>query len=281
MCEFCHRHGEGKTWYLRAENYAEDLLSDLKRRDYLGRFFIRPERHRRGVDSLGRLDRSPAVVRRVLTRAITSRMKHHHYGQVVPLEDVGRIFDFVTSIVRLACMCRHVTVGPEKRYCYAVALAPLGGERIRILQEIDARYILGPETAGLETLGKETALDLIREHEKEGLCHTVWTFKTPFIGGFCNCDRSDCLAMRATFWHKVPLVFRAEYVADISPDLCSGCRECFRLCQFGALRFSAAAKKVAADPRLCYGCGICRAGCSRNAIRLLDRAAVPAAAGLW
>ena len=34
----------------------------------------------------------------------------------------------------------------------------------------------------------------MREHEKEGLCHTVWTFQTPFIGGICNCDRADCLA---------------------------------------------------------------------------------------
>ena len=31
MCEFCHKHGEGKRWYLKAENYSDDLLSDLKR----------------------------------------------------------------------------------------------------------------------------------------------------------------------------------------------------------------------------------------------------------
>ena len=38
MCEFCHKHGEGKTWYLRAENYAEDLLSDVRRRRFLAEF---------------------------------------------------------------------------------------------------------------------------------------------------------------------------------------------------------------------------------------------------
>lgn len=32
MCRFCHQHGEGKTWYLQAQNYGEDLLSDLNRR---------------------------------------------------------------------------------------------------------------------------------------------------------------------------------------------------------------------------------------------------------
>ena len=39
MCEFCHKHGEGKKWYLRAENYSTDLLSDLKRRKFIADFF--------------------------------------------------------------------------------------------------------------------------------------------------------------------------------------------------------------------------------------------------
>ena len=35
MCEFCHKHGEGKKWYLQAKNYSEDLLSDLRRREFI------------------------------------------------------------------------------------------------------------------------------------------------------------------------------------------------------------------------------------------------------
>lgn len=46
-------------------------------------------------------------------------------------------------------------------------------------------------------LTKEEALAAFRHHEQEGLCHTVWTFMTPFIGGLCNCDRQDC------FWLPV------------------------------------------------------------------------------
>ena len=38
MCEFCVKHGEGKKWYLEAKNYAEDLLSDLRRREYISGF---------------------------------------------------------------------------------------------------------------------------------------------------------------------------------------------------------------------------------------------------
>jgi heterodisulfide reductase subunit A-like polyferredoxin len=76
-------------------------------------------------------------------------------------------------------------------------------------------------------------------------------------------------------------MFRAEYVAEVSPELCAGCRECMRFCQFGALSFSAATKKAVIDKKRCYGCGVCRAACQRNAIRLLERIAVPETAKLW
>ena len=36
------------------------------------------------------------------------------------------------------------------------------------------------------------------------------------------------------------VMFRGEYVAQVDPDLCVGCRDCLRLCQFGALAYSAA-----------------------------------------
>ncbi len=54
-----------------------------------------------------------------------------------------------------------------------------------------------------------------------------------------------------------------------------------RLCQFGAIGYSAGNKKAAIDPRRCYGCGTCRAACVKNAIKLDEREKVPAAANLW
>jgi ferredoxin len=281
MCEFCHKHGEGKKWYLQAKNYSEDLLSDLKRRKFIADFFSHPEDLAEKVGGLEKLSRAPAFVRGVLTPYISGRQKKVHFGQVLPIEDVEHIFDFVTEIIRLNCICRQVNLGTEQRYCYGISLAPQGGEMRKLIEEIDASYLTGPNTSGLETLTKEEALDSFRQHEKEGLCHSVWTFITPFIGGICNCDRSDCLAMRATVTHGVPVMFRAEYVAEVNPELCNGCRQCMRVCQFGAIGYSAANKKVVIDPRRCYGCGTCRASCTKDAITLHDRASVPAAANLW
>lgn len=281
MCEFCHKHGEGKKWYLQAKNYSEDLLSDLRRRKFIADFFSHPEDTAKEVAKLERLDRAPAFVRSVLTPYMSNRQKKVHFGQVLPIEDVERIFGFVSSIVRLACYCRRITVGTEQRYCYAVSMAPQGGKFKQIIREIDAGYLIGPDTAGLETLSKDEALASLREHEKEGLCHTVWTFIAPFIGGICNCDRSDCFAMRCTVTYRMPVMFRAEYVAEVNPELCNGCRQCMRVCQFGAIGYSAANKKVVIDPRRCYGCGVCRASCTKDAITLYDRVSIPVAANIW
>jgi heterodisulfide reductase subunit A-like polyferredoxin len=124
-------------------------------------------------------------------------------------------------------------------------------------------------------------MEALREHDKEGLCHTVWTFHTPFMGGVCNCDRADCLAMRSTVTHRIPVMFRAEYVATVNPDQCTGCRQCMRVCQFGAISYSASNKKAVIDQRHCYGCGICRSVCPKDAVGLENRSDARVAANLW
>ncbi len=149
-----------------------------------------------------------------------------------------------------------------------------------IVSGLGDSFLTGPNTAGLEKLTREEALEAFRKHEREGLCHTVWTFRTPFIGGLCNCDRSDCWAMRFTVSQDVPIMFRAEYVGQIEPDACNGCRHCIRQCQFGALSWSASNKKAVIDQRWCYGCGICRAVCKENAIALIPREQ-SSVANLW
>ena len=281
MCEFCLKHGEGKKWYLQASNYSDELLSDIRRRRMIEEFFTNADQITKGIEYLNRLDKIPKFIRNMIARIISGRQKKTHFGQVVPIEEVEKIFGFVASIVRVACICRHFTLKQEKRYCYGVSLSPDGGRLAEILRGLDKSFLTGPDTSGLEILSAEEAVSAFREHEREGLCHTVWTFQSPFIGGICNCDRSDCLAMRCTVTQSIPVMFRAEFIAEVDPDACVGCRQCMRVCQFGAIVYSASNKKVAIDHRRCYGCGICRSMCEKNAIRLNDRNKVPAAANLW
>ncbi len=281
MCEFCHKHGEGKKWYLQAKNYSEDLLSDLKRRQFFEGFNSSPEKISQGFEKLAQGPKEKSLIRKLFMPYAVNKMKKIHYGQVLPLEDVEAILRFVNSVVRIECICRRSFLGTEQRYCYCVTLGPDGGELFKLMKEMSEHYQSGLYASGMEFLTKEETLANFRKYEQEGLCHTVWTFVTPFIAGICNCDRSDCGAMKATFAHNFPMFFRAEYVADLNKDLCNGCRQCMRVCQFGAMGYSAANKKVVIDPSRCYGCGICRSSCTKEAIALRDREDVPLAANLW
>ena len=281
MCEFCHQHGEGKKWYLEARNYSEDLLSDLRRRRFIGRFFGSTERLEKRVRTLGRIGRLPAFLTRGVRRRITEQHKVWHFGQVVPIEDVERILGLATSVVRLACICRHVAFKSEHRYCYGLSLAPEGGELVKLIREIDPAYLIGPKTGGLEFMSKERALALMRENEDEGLCHTVWSFMTPFLGGLCNCSLPGCLAMRATVTDRTPVMFRSEYVARVDEAKCTGCGECARVCPFDAFSPIARKAKARVDLTKCYGCGVCRNACARGALALADRISVPQTASLW
>jgi hypothetical protein len=78
MCEFCHKHSEGKKWYLRAENYPEDLLSVLRRRKFIEGFVSGPESLREDLERVEKLDRVPALVRRAVIRAVSNRQKQVH-----------------------------------------------------------------------------------------------------------------------------------------------------------------------------------------------------------
>jgi ferredoxin len=283
MCEFCLKHGEGEKWYLQAKNYSEDMLSDMRRQKFIEHFASTENIARefpRVIQSMERMHKLPWFIRQMVSRLVTRKMKKQHFGQVVPIEEIEQIFKFANSVVRVACICRHATLGKEKRYCYGISMGPDGGKMLQMFLGVDKSFYGGPADEKSEILTKEEALAAMREHEREGLCHTIWTFQTPFIGGICNCDRTDCLAMKATVSHETPVMFRAEYVADIDADACSGCRQCMRLCQFGALGYSASNKKVVIDQTHCYGCGICRSACKTNAISLEDRAKSPVA-NLW
>jgi len=126
MCEFCLKHGEGEKWYLQAKNYSDDLLSDVRRRKFIEGFMTNTEELAQSVEKMKRLDKIPRFLRYILSRITTRKMKKVHFGQVVPIEDIERILAMTNSIVRVPCLCRHMTVGAEKRYCYGISLSPTG-----------------------------------------------------------------------------------------------------------------------------------------------------------
>lgn len=280
MCEFCAKHGDGGKWYLQAKNYSEDLAADVRRQRRTASWLEHAEVGLAETAAL--MDdifaKLPQPMRAMAASVITARQKVNHFGQVVPIEDIERILGMMNSIVRLPCLCRRALLGRDVNYCIGISMSPTGGLATEL---VDQSFWGGPDTGGMERLEIDDAVSFVRDLDAGGAIHTVWTFQTPYIAAICNCDREDCLAMRSTVTHGIKTMFKAEYVATVDPDICSGCRQCLRFCQFGALGFSLADKKASVDQRKCFGCGLCRVECKQGAISLADRASIPSLVKSW
>jgi len=241
-------------------NYSEELFRQNKSDEYMRNFLDNfEEETTRGLSKLESLQKAHPLVRRFLKNMMVRKQKKTHYGQVVPIEDIEKIIDLVTFVIRLPCVCRKLTLGEEVRYCFGVGAINYG--TLPGFTKL-AHYF--------EVLTKEQAHSVFREMDEKGLVHSVWTFKTPYIGGICNCDR-DCLAYKMKFDYDIPIYFKAEYVGVIDWDECSGCKECKKFCQYGAILYSAFNDKCSIDPQRCYGCGICRVVCPNETISLVER----------
>lgn len=279
MCEFCHRHGDGRAWYLAASSYAADLQSDLARRSYIVEFVSGFDaRMRRTVPLLERLGAAPRPIANVVRAAVQRRMQRDHFGQPVTIEDCERIFDIATSIVRVPCVCRHYSRVPDDGVCLAVTVRPVD----EVMLDAFAGHLAEPDTPGLERLSRADALVLLGRCEEQGLMHSVWTFKTPFIAGICNCSLpAGCMAMRTTLEYGVKTMWKGERIAVLDSRSCTGCGACAERCPFHALSLSRARRAAVLDPARCYGCGVCRSACRSGALALVDRSSVPAHADDW
>lgn len=278
MCRFCIEHGEGKRWYLQAENYAFDLQSDLRRRDYVLGFVRGFSQMRKGAIEWGeRLERVPAPLANVGRAAVARYMQDHHYGQPLPLEDCEQVFSLATSITVIPCICRmHAPGKNADEVCILVSTQPIGP----LLAEAFASYADGPELDDFHTVTTDEALALLRRCEEQGLMHSIWTFQTPFTMAICNCNsESGCMAMRATTGYGIKMMWRGEYVAELNADRCTRCAKCVKACPFEAIVRES--KAVSISTRDCWGCGICRAHCASDALSLRDRTGVAEVAAVW
>ena len=277
MCQFCAQHGDGKAWYLEAENYSFDLTADLERRGYMVDFLHGFADGRRKIIRGGELLRFvPAPLAAPIKRRVSEVLQVNHFGQPVTIEECGEILGITSSIVNIPCPCRTFAGKPEEGYCLAITTQPVDG----ILVEGMRDWENGPDTSGLQRIDRAEAMRIIERSEEQGLMHSVWTFKTPFIGAICNCDlASGCMAMRIQLRYDTRIMWRGEHVATIDREVCTDCGACAKVCPFNAI--DASPRSVTLDQKACYGCGVCRRACRKGALSLRLRTEIPDLADVW
>jgi len=278
MCEFCTKHGEGKKWYLRAENYSQELMRRLNVEKASERFVSHLDWSMNlGIRTMGLIKKMPEFVQKFTFGILEVLQKRTHFGQALPIEDVEEILGKMSTVVRLPCICRKFLGGDGGRYCLGISMSPDKSANINTMERLYSEKL---DLHGFEYLTFDEVKALVRQYDKEALIHTVWTLQTPFIVGICNCDVKTCGALRFGM-EGFRVMFKAEYVAVVDPEKCVGCRACIERCHLGAVCYNESTKKMIIDAKKCYGCGLCRVPCAKGAITLIDRREHSEAKDLW
>ena len=286
MCWLCEqfgdpRYGDG-LWYLNPRSYARNMYKlrspgeSYKGADAGLETGVMEHRGPTIADVMAAQENNDgAEVDRMLKEMRDLFMQGEGQpNQVVPLEEADKVLELCSPIGLIGCMCRKAVRAIDERNeleytCMGMGVGMLKWERW------PERY-----KGGVKFVNIDEAKEWNHEMDKRGFVHLLMTFGAPFIGGFCQCDYPDCGSLRGCIdWGLGTL--KSHWVAEVDYDKCNGCGICASRCKFGALKFEVTSQKANIDQFKCYGCGLCQTGCPRDAIKLVDRASLPAVVGVW
>jgi NAD-dependent dihydropyrimidine dehydrogenase PreA subunit len=279
MCWLCDEFGDSQygngIWYLNPKNYARNMYK-LR---LPGEGLKGPEA---GLETGARMgptteDLIQAIERGDQAGYIKTQAEliaREQGSQVVPLEDAEKVLELCSPIGLIACICRKGVRAIDERNELEYTCMGMGPGMLK-WERWPERY-----KGGVKFVNIDEAKEWNHEMDRRGFVHILMLFGAPFIGGFCQCDYPDCIALRDAIDFGIgPL--KSHYIAEVDYDTCNSCGICAGRCQWGALKFEVTTGKANIDPFKCFGCGLCETGCPRGAIRLLPRKSVSALAEVW
>lgn len=273
MCDWCIKHGDGKIWYKNALNYARKMYKSRKgsggsdeSHDIIMSNLREYTSHYHDVDW-------PTVKKKA-----DEFYQAAHFGQVIPLQDAKAILSSIAyPIGKMSCVCLRRHRGMEgvedkerTHVCIGIGVGMYKWERFPEMYK-----------GNVEFIDEKEACKMLDDVNKKGLVHSIWTFGTPYLGGLCNCEYPICLGIRNRLDYNIGILIKGEYVSEIDPNKCNGCKRCMTRCQFGAIKYSPAMEKCYISGFFCFGCGLCETICPQKAIELILRSKIPGLANVW
>ncbi|OHD72141.1 MAG: hypothetical protein A2W19_14610 [Spirochaetes bacterium RBG_16_49_21] len=279
MCDLCMKHGAGGKWYLNAEHYSNRIAERYNLRDFLLEQYKNFEqisiRKFRGFNAvgLGYKLRMPIIGR--IVKHTAEKLLHStnpptnpfrpegHIGQVVPLEDAVAILETCAAepIIEKNCMCRYMSRGIKEACCINFGvMSEIVDKLPRFIPEKDKYH-----------LTRRQAVERFTEHNKKGYIGSIWFGPFPYINNLCSCASPECAGIRPRLDYGIKSIYKSEYIVDPDPDKCTGCRACVSVCQFKAIGYDHALKRITLDYKKCFGCGVCRHACKQEALFLKPR----------
>lgn len=209
------------------------------------------------------------------------RFADTYHGKVLPTEEA-------TKLVKIG---RKVTLtAPESVVPYALARdivlknpdhivvfdCPCRAARPNPCSPLDVCLVMGEPFASLvlehnakraRRISPDEAVAILKAENARGHVHHAF-FKDVALGRFyaiCNCCGCCCGAMAAQK-NGVEMLASSGYVVANNAELCVGCGNCVKYCQFNALKVRERTLQV--KTARCMGCGACVSKCPKDALAL-------------
>lgn len=117
-------------------------------------------------------------------------------------------------------------------------------------------------------ISKEEALKIIERAQEDGLIIQPTNSQKPnYVCCCCGCC-CDLLINLKKLEKPWEFIY-SNYLAEVDPDLCSGCKTCLRRCQMDAILITDDIASV--NLERCIGCGNCVVSCPEHAISLVKK----------
>ncbi len=187
--------------------------------------------------------------------------------QVFPYEQASALLNNAKSFGVQNCICRvqKKLVGEPCKYPVEVCM---------VFAPTEGAYKNNPD---VRVITKEEALQILQKTEEAGLIHSSSNVREGHHY-ICNCCTCCCGIIRGASQLGVEnSVARSDFYATVDPEMCTGCENCVKRCQFNAPSTVDTISNV--DPKRCVGCGLCVITCPSEAITLIrkpvDQTSVP------